>query len=232
VVQTNLLSEKESDFIEIQANLAMVATQRAKADTAISEAELQIIQVKQEYSERADAELKDVRQQLIEIHEQLLVATNILNRTEVRASVAGSVQNLRIHTAGGVISPGTVLMEIVPQGDDLIINAQINPVDIDNVHTEQHTEIRFPSFSGHWTPVLMGKVETVSGDVITPENPNQPPYFLARITVPDHDVPDDIRSRVTAGMPAEVIMATGERTLLDYLISPLGDAVRKSLRER
>lgn len=232
VVQTNLLAEKESDFIEIQTNLAQVAIQIAKADTAISEAELQIIQVKQEYSGRADGELKDVRQQLIEIREQLVVASNILTRTEVRAPVDGSVQNLRVHTAGGVISPGTVLMEIVPQGDDLIINAQINPVDIDNVHAEQHTEIRFPSFSGHWTPVLFGKVQTVSGDVITPESPNQPPYFLARIAVPDNDVPDDIRSRVTAGMPAEVIMATGERTLLDYLISPLADAVRKSLRER
>jgi HlyD family secretion protein len=122
-------------------------------------------------------------------------------------------------------------MELVPGDEKLIITARVSPIDIDNVEPGLETEVRFSAFKSRLTPVVLGHVQTVSQDVITPENPNEPPYYLARLQVPEEDIPEDIRSRVTAGMPVDVVITTGERRVVTYLTSPLMDAVRKSLIE-
>ena len=122
-------------------------------------------------------------------------------------------------------------MELVPENEELIVNARVSPRDIDNVSPGLETEVRFTAFKTKLTPIMLGKVESVSNDVITPENPQEMPYYLARIDVDDKDVPKDIEGRLTAGMPADVIITTGERTVLNFIASPLLDAVRKSLIE-
>jgi HlyD family secretion protein len=136
-----------------------------------------------------------------------------------------------VHTVGSVIRPGEVLMELVPEDEELIINARVSPIDIDNVAPGLATEVRFSAFKTKLIPIMLGTVETVSGDVITPENPNEPPYYLARVTVEEDDIPDEIKDRLTAGMPADVVITTGERTVINFIASPLMDAVRKSMIE-
>jgi HlyD family secretion protein len=141
------------------------------------------------------------------------------------------MQNLKVHTVGSVIRPGEVLMELVPEDEELIINARVSPIDKDNVAPGLSTEVRFTAFKTRLTPIMLGVVDTVSGDVITPENQNEQPYYLARVAVDEADIPLEIRDRLTAGMPADVIITTGERTVANFIISPLMDAVRKSMIE-
>lgn len=122
-------------------------------------------------------------------------------------------------------------MELVPQDEELVINARVAPIDIDNVTPGLETEVRFTAFKTKLTPIVLGAVQNVSKDVITPDNPNDLPFYLARVEVEEEDIPADVRDRLSAGMPVDVIITTGERTVLNYIASPLMDAVRKSLIE-
>ena len=231
LIQGNVLSQREDEMIEIEANLGQVISDIAQARASIGETELQILQLAQEYRQRANTELEQIRAEISELLERRTVAADVLNRTEIRAPGSGSIQNLKVHTVGSVVRPGDILMELVPEDEELVINARVSPIDKDNVAPGLLTEVRFTAFKTKLTPIMLGSVESVSGDVITPENPNDPPYFLARVTVDENDIPEEIRDRITAGMPADVIITTGERTVANFIVSPLMDAVRKSMIE-
>ena len=231
LIQGNLLSQREDELIEIEANLGQVISDIAQARATIGETQLQILQLTQEYRERANTELERIRAEISELQERRKVAQDVLDRTEIRAPGSGTIQNLKVHTEGSVIRQGEILMELVPQDEELIINARVSPTDADNVSPGLSTEVRFTAFKTKLTPIMLGEVESVSGDVITPDNANEAPYFLARIVVDDDDIPADIKDRLTAGMPADVIITVGERTVANFLVSPLMDAVRKSMTE-
>lgn len=231
LIQGNLLNQREDELIEIETNLGQVITEIAQAEASIGETELQILQLTQEYKERANTELEQIRAEISELQERRKVAQDVLDRTEIRAPGSGTIQNLKVHTVGSVVRPGEVLMELVPEDEELIINARVSPIDKDNVAPGLSTEVRFTAFKTKLTPIMLGSVETVSGDVITPDNANEPPYFLARVIVDEDDIPEEIVDRLTAGMPADVIITTGERTVANFIVSPLMDAVRKSMIE-
>ncbi|TWG53150.1 HlyD family type I secretion periplasmic adaptor subunit [Aminobacter sp. J44] len=230
-VQTNLFSTYEEEYVEVQQNVARMETEMAKVEKSIGETQFQILQAQQQYKERASSEYKEINGQLQELMEQRKVAENVLERTLITAPVDGFVQNIRFHTTGGVIRPGEVLMQVVPGDDQMVINAQVAPIDIDSVREGLKAEVKFSAFPGRFMPIVIGTVDTVSRASITPQDGRTPPYFLARIKVSKGMVPDDIEERLSAGMPAEVMISTGERTVFDYLTSPLTDAMRKSMRE-
>jgi len=230
-VARNVLSQREDELIEIEANLGQVISDVAQARASIGETELQGLQLEQEYRERASNELEQVRAEISELRQRSMVAADVLDRTEIRAPGSGTIQNLKVHTVGSVVRPGDVMMELVPEDEELIVNARVAPIDVDNVAPGLRTEVRFTAFKAKLTPIMLGSVDTVSGDVITPDNPNEQPYYLARITVEDEDIPDEIKDRLTAGMPADVVITTGERTVINFIAAPLMDAVRKSLIE-
>ncbi|SFV26736.1 HlyD family secretion protein [Devosia crocina] len=232
VIATNQLSSINRQRLELQGELGAITSEIARSRQTISETELQIIQVNQEFVERAGTELRDVREQLNETTERLFVARDVLERTVVRAPVRGMLQSIRVHTIGGVIRPAEPVMDIIPLDDDLIIAAQIRPIDIDSVSIGQEAEIRFPAFSSKTTPAIFGTISVVSQDVIQPENSNQPPYYSARIQVADSQVPADIRERLLPGMPVDVIVSTGERTMAEYFIRPMTDMFSKGMLER
>lgn len=231
LIQGNILAQREDELIQIDSSLGQVISETAQARNAISETELEALQIKQEYRERANTELEEVRAEISELEQRKKVAEDILVRQEIRAPGSGTIQNLKVHTDGAVIKAGEVLMELVPENENLIVNARVSPRDIDNVSPGLDTEVRFTAFKTKLTPIMLGNVQSVSNDVITPENPQELPYYLARIDVEDNDIPKDIQGRLTAGMPADVIITTGERTVMNFIASPLLDAVRKSLIE-
>lgn len=231
IVPENILAAREEEFVSVQANVGKIETELAKVGKSIGETELQIIQTEQQYKERANAEFKEVNSQIQELQENLKVAVEVVDRLEIRAPVSGSVQNVKVHTAGGVVRSGEKMMEIVPTNDQLVINAQVSPIDIDNVSPGLQTEVRFVAFQSRFMPIVLGTVESVSRDVIVPEDGRTPPYFLAKIDVVEDMVPEEIHDRLRAGMPADVIIKTGERTVVDYLVAPMADAIAKSLRE-
>jgi HlyD family type I secretion membrane fusion protein len=231
VTRKNILSSKEVDFIEVHANIGRMKTEIAKAMQSISETELQILQGQQEYKERASSEYKNITAEIQEIQQYLTVANDQLSRLNIRASVDGTIQNLKIHTNSGIVRGGDPLMEIVPADDQLIINAQISPIDVDNVTSGLETEVRFVGFQSRFFPVVTGTIRNVSKDIITPSDNQTLPHFLAKIDVVREALPEEIRDKLSAGMPADIIIRLGERSVVDYLISPLANALTKGFRE-
>jgi HlyD family type I secretion membrane fusion protein len=231
LVQANLLSQREDELIQIESSLGQVISSIGEAQNVISETRLESIQIEQEYRERANKELEQIRADIAELEQRKKVAIDILARTEIRSPGSGAVQNVKVHTLGSVVQAGEVLMELVPENEELIVNARVSPRDIDNVSPGLETEVRFTAFKTKLTPIMIGSVRSVSNDVITPENPQEMPYYLARIEVSDSEIPEEIQGRLSAGMPADVIITTGERTVVNFIASPLLDAIRKSLIE-
>jgi HlyD family type I secretion membrane fusion protein len=231
-VATNQVAQLSRTRMELEGNLGQVIASIAKVKQSVAETELQILQISQEFSERAGMELRDIRDQVHEISERVKQAQDVLARTVIRAPVRGMVQNIQIHTTSGVVRPAEQIMEIIPLDDDLIVNARIRPVDIDNVSLNGMAEVRFPAFSSRTTPVIFGSVSTVSQDIIQPDDSRVEPYYLARVEVPEAEIPPELRGRLVPGMPAEVIFANGERTLVQYLVKPLQDAFSKGLLEK
>lgn len=231
VVENNRLSEMQDSVIQIEASIGEVISEIAQVKAAAGEAQLSIIKLKQEYSERANTELKQARAELNEVDEQLNVSRDRLRRTTILAPTTGRVQNLMVTTPGSVIRPGEVLMEIIPSDETLLVDARVAPVDVSNVRPGLETEVRFTSFKNKLSDIVLGQVQSVSADVMTSGDSSHPPYYLARIKVDEASMTAEVREGLTAGMPADVVILTGERSVLQYITSPLMDAFSKSLRE-
>lgn len=232
VIGKNQLSQMTRGFLNLKGEQGEITAEIAKLRQTISETELQIVQIRQEFIERAGSELRDIRDQLAEVTERRNVALNVLERTTVHAPVRGIVQNVRVHTKQGVIRPAEPILDIIPLDDDLIVNAKIRPIDIDSVQVDSQVEVRFSAFSSRTTPAIFGNLTVLSQDVVQPEDERQEPYYLARIEVDDKDVPLEIRGRLLPGMPADVIVATGDRTFANYMLKPLVDSFHKGMREK
>ena len=162
------------------ADLAKIA----RANSAQRESENQIISVRQRFRESIVEELRDVQSEITDLQERLLVAEDVLQRIEIKAPKSGLVQALQFHTIGGVVRPGDSLMEIVPQDDELIVNARVSPNDIDNVQVGQTAEVRLTSLSVRSTPSIYGVVVSISGDRIQDPKLNETDFFLLGLRFP------------------------------------------------
>ena len=204
-------------------------TDEAKAEKEIGEAELQIQQVQNKVDEEVARVIVEVRQKISDTREKVHVAQHVFQRVDITAPVGGTAQDLKIFTIGGVIKPGDVLLQIIPDHDALIVQAHVSPHDMDRMWAGMQAEVRFSSFKSSLLPIILGRVESVSRDRLVDE-PNREPYFLAQVVV--DDIPEELRDRIVAGMPAELVFPTGERTVLNYLIRPLQDRMNSAFRER
>jgi HlyD family secretion protein len=202
----------------------------ARTDEGIKEARLQIEKVAQRMIEEAAQQLPEVRARLSDLAEKMTVADDVMSRIEIRALQNGIVQGLKVHAAGAVVKPGDVLAELVPVGDKLVMAARVSPLDIDSVTAGQKAEIRFPAFSTRRVPTILGTVETAAADAMMDEYTREP-YFLVRVVVDMATIPKEIHDRLVPGMPADVLIITGERTLLQYLVGPISDLLFRSMRE-
>jgi HlyD family secretion protein len=198
----------------------------AKSNGAIGEYNIQIQQLREKFQEDVAKSLVEVREKLADVRQKLVVAKDVLHRIEVVAPVAGTVQNLKVFTIGQVIRQGEPLLDIVPKNERLIIEVQFSPSDIDGVYQGQEAEVRFPAFHSRMIPLILGHLESVSRDRLVDEASKQP-YYRGIVVLDNTEIPEELRSRVRAGMPAEVIVASGERTVLSYIVSPLAQTLRK-----
>tara|TARA_B100000575_G_scaffold290888_1_gene295519 strand:- start:9933 stop:11273 length:1341 start_codon:yes stop_codon:yes gene_type:complete len=202
----------------------------ARAKSSLGEAENQIVNVKQRFRESVSQELRDVQTEITDLKKRLLVAKDILKRIVVKAPRSGIVQGIKFHTIGGVVKPGDILMEIAPQDEELLARAQVLPADIDNVVVGQRAEVRLTALNTRTTPGIYGYVKSVSGDVLL-DSRNNTPYYLTRIEIPLSERKKLGDVKLTAGMQADVLIQTGERTALSYLLKPLTDAFARGLNE-
>ena len=171
----------------------------------------------------------EIEGQIEEFQSQLKVAEDIIARAEVRAPIAGTIIDMKIHTAGGVIKAGETLMSIVPKDEPLIIEARIDPNDIDVVRPGLPANVRLTPYSARMAQPLPGKVSHVSADRFTDPATNAT-YYQVRVTL--EQKPSEISGlKLYPGMPAEVIIITGERTVLAYLVAPITRSFRRAFRE-
>ncbi len=202
----------------------------ARFGRIIDEARLQINQVGQKVLEEATGKLADTRAQLADAREKLRMAADVLGRMDVRAPRSGRIVNLKVHTVGAVIRPGDVLMEIVPDNDLLVVAAKVSSLDVNHVQIGMPTEVRLPSFKARSTPIAIGEVLSVAADALRDEATHQP-YYEVKVSVEVTKFPEKIREKLKPGMMADVLIATGERTVLAYLMQPMTDAIRRGMRE-
>ena len=202
----------------------------ARAKSAQGESHNQIISVRQRFREEVVDDIGDVKAEINDLNERLLVAKDILKRIEIRAPRSGIVQGIRFHTIGGVVRPGDILMEIAPQDDDLVVQAKVSPVDADIISIGQRAEIRLTALNLRMTPTIYGNVVSVSGDALT-DSANQTTFFLARIEISENELKKLGDVNLSAGMPAEVLIQAGERTVLNYIVKPMTDALMRGLNE-
>ena len=145
-------------------------------------------------------------------------------------SETGIVVNSTIHTVGGVVPPGDTLMEVVPEGDQLVVEARIRPQDIEHVRKDLRASVRLIGFNSRVVPSVDGVVTYVSADSLL-DRPSNARYYLTRITLNLASKPETAHLRLEPGMIAQVMVITGNRTLFDYLLSPITDSISAAMHE-
>jgi len=221
----------EREVAALEGTVGSTIADIARAEKGIGETKLQIIQNRQEFREDVVGRLRETRNEMGQVREKLVVAEDTLARIDIRSPLAGSVQSIEVHTEGGVVRPGDTLMEVVPLDDRLVIEGQISPTDIDAVHVGLKAEVRLSALSMRSTPIILGTVTSVSSDRLVDERENKA-YFRIQVEVPDEELEKLGDQTLTAGMPAEVVIKVGERTMLDYIIKPMTDYLAKAFTEQ
>jgi HlyD family secretion protein len=203
----------------------------AETKTKIGQAQLQIVRIDQEFRAEVMKDLRESQDKEAELTEKSVAAQDQLNRVEIHAPTAGVIHQLSIHTIGGVIRPGDVIMEIVPDSDDLEIEARLPPQDIDQVRRAQTAYLRFSAFNQRTTPEVAGIVAYVSADLGHDTQTNAS-FYTVRITLPETERHRLAGLKLLSGMPVEVFLQTGTRTMASYLLKPISDQFHRMFNER
>jgi HlyD family secretion protein len=221
--------QRESARIEGERGqlISTIAETKAKVD----EAKLQMVRLDQDVRTEVVKELGEAQAKEAELSERAVAARDVLERIELRAPNSGVIHQLTAHTIGGVIRAGDTIMEVVPDSDDLQIEARLQPNDIDQVRKGQQAFVRFSAFNQRVTPQLIGQVSYVSPDT-TKDQQSGTSYFTVRIMLPEEERRLLAGLQLVSGMPAEVFMQTGSRTMLSYLFKPILDQFQRAFVER
>jgi len=203
----------------------------ARAQQSIGETELQILNLETDRQDEIANSLNQVRFERAGIEQELLRTQDVLARTSITAPISGIIVQSRASTVGGVVRSGEPILDIVPQEEELLIDARISPLDIDAIQIGMSAEIILSAYSQRRLPRIGGTVRSISADRLIDEITGQA-YFLARVEVnPQELAALEGEVTLTAGMPAEVYILTGERTALEYLIEPVIQSFRRAFRE-
>jgi HlyD family secretion protein len=231
LVQLSRLTTLQRDAARLSGERAQYVASRAQARGKITETELQIIQVDKDMISDVSKDLRETNDKIGEFIERKVTAEDQLRRVDIRAPQDGMVLQSSVHTVGGVITAGDAVMLIVPQADDLQVEAKVNPQDIDKLQVGQKTLLRLSAFNQRTTPELNGVVTRVSPDVTTDQRTGQS-YYTIRVSMPPEEVARLGDVKMIPGMPVEAFVQTGERTMLSYLIKPLSDQLMRAFREK
>ena len=221
----------QRELAKLQGEQGEYLSTVARTRQQIGEAQLQILQVDRTFREEVAKVMQDTQNTLRENQERLAASQDVVRHLEIRAPISGTVVGLTVHTVGGVLPPGRVLMQIVPERDTLIIEGQVQPQDIEALQEGQEALIRFTALLQRNLPNLTGRVTLISADRVTDERSGIP-YYKVRVAPDEASLAAVADRRLIPGMPAEVTITTGTRTAARYLVDPLLDVLRASMRER
>ena len=230
LIQLTRLTALEREKARLEGERAQLSAATAQVKGKIAETELQIIQVDQDLSSDVAKELRETEGKIGEFVERKITAEDQLKRIEIRAPQDGTVFQLAVHTVGGVITSGDPLMLIVPNADNLIVEAKVDPKDIDQVRFGQTAMLRFSAFNQRTTPEIAGTLTQIAADISVDQRTGQT-YYIVRIAMPSEEISRLGDVKLVPGMPVEVFIQTGERTVMSYLIKPLRDQVMRAMKE-
>ena len=231
LVQLSRLTSLEREEARLQGERGQLIAAAAEAKGKIVETELQILQVDQEFTSDVAKELRETDNKIGEYVERKVTAEDQLKRTDIRAPQDGVVFQSTANTVGGVITAGDPIMLIVPETDTLLVEAKVEPRDIDQVQLGQTVLLRFSAFNLRTTPEINGTVVRVAADTSTDQRTGQS-YYVVRISMTADEIKRLGDVKLTPGMPVEAFIQTGERTMLSYLVKPLHDQLMRAFREK
>jgi len=226
------LLQIKRELAQLEGDEASNQAQIARLQIQIGETESQVVLREQQRLSETVEQLRKTQSEIADLRTRLVAMEDTLERTLIRSPVRGTVVGLNVHTIGAVLGPGTPIMDVVPVSDDFIIEAMISTRDIDKVRKGLHADVRFSAFNVRFTHVIPGQVENVSADSFQDQRTGAP-YYRADVLV----TPEGMESmkeygfQLIPGMPAEVVIKTGERTVLEYLLKPFLDMLARSFRE-
>jgi HlyD family secretion protein len=231
LVQVNRLTALERETARLKGERAQSIATTAQARGKVSEIELQIIQIDQDLSSEVARELREVESKLGELIERRVAAEDQLKRIDIRAPQDGIVHQLSVHTIGGVINAGDVIMLIVPQADSLSVEAKVPPQEIDQLHIGQPAGLRFSAFNQRTTPEISGNVDRIAADVSADQRTGQN-FYTVRVAVTRDELAKLGDVKLVPGMPVELFAKTYDRTVMSYFVKPLHDQLARAFRER
>lgn len=232
---TNRIRALERAQEELRGREAAMTAEIARAGEGMGETRMQSLSIRRTSLEEVATEMRDTQARISEVLPKLIAVREQLQRSRVKAPATGRVVGLSVFTVGGVVSPGQTLMEIVPENKNLVIQAQVNPTDADDVFQGQEAQVRFASVNDRTLPLLTGTVRTISADSFTDENTGRT-YFRAEIEVSPKQL-DRVRDslgqgELRPGLPVDVVLSVRKRTALQYILEPFTSSFWRALREQ
>jgi HlyD family type I secretion membrane fusion protein len=224
-----VVSAGQRDFQQLQSEYTDLDSKANEARMLVERYELEGIQLDRNFGEQVENELYTAEKEYYQVMERMRAIQDQYTRLDIRAPTSGVVMNMAVHTVGGVIAPGSPIMDIVPKNDQLMIEAQVRPSDVDGVSPGLPADVRFPAFSSIEIPQLTGTVSVVSADRLT--SASGAAYFLVRVAVSKSEIARLRGLTLIPGMPAEVLINKNERTLLQYLLAPITHGIWTAFRD-
>ncbi len=203
---------------------------RAAAQGKIGEIKIEMIQIDEQLRNQALTELREAEAKIAEFQERRISAAARLTRMSIKAPQDGTIYQMTIHTEGGVITPGEPLMLLVPEGDKLVLQAQVQPQDVDNITTGQLARIRFPGFNSRTTPEIGGHVTQVAAD-ISHVDQQTPPFYAVRLEISPEELAKLGNNKLRPGMNAEAFIQTEAHSPFSYFLRPFLDQWAHTMRE-
>ena len=226
----NRQMELERTVADVSASTADVQANLARAQSAILEVRQRVLVLHSDYRKEVDAQLADVRRDVQSEAEKFKAVTEDLARAEIRTSVTGQVVGLTVQTVGGVVQAGQKLMDVVPQNEALVLETQVAPNLIDRIHPGAPVDVRFAAFAHSPQLVVAGVIDSISADILT-DPAGKYSYYLARVSITPEGMKTLGKRQLQPGMPVEVVIKTGARSLLTYLLHPLLKRISASMKE-
>lgn len=225
--QVNTLQRAEADSL---GALGSITANIGQKKSAIAELGEQSAGLEAKRREAASSEVNELRAKIGDLREQMRTRDDILARSEIRAPDSGIIVKLAKNTVGSIIKPGEPVVELLPTGGDLIIDAKVPPQDVDSVKVGQDANLRFTALNARTTPEVAAKVTYISADRLLDPDTREP-YYSARLEITG-DLPVEIKpGQIQPGMPVDAFIKTGDRTFLEYLVRPVQDSFAKAFRE-
>jgi HlyD family secretion protein len=226
------LLQLERDLADADGKRGDTLAQIARAKQTIAEAEIDILSLQNDRQKDVANELRETQKKQHELAEEVQAAADVLARDDVKAPENGIVTDLRVHTPGGVISPGAALLDLVPEADRLVVEVQVRPEDIDRVREGLPAQVRLLPYKQRRTPPLDATVTYVSADRLVDKRTERP-YYTAKLRIDEKELAalgGDVK--MVPGMPSEAMIKTGESTVAAYALSPILDSFHRAFREK